>query len=82
MQARKDCGGQKKALRHEYSPTQTIAELFRSEGYDGVAYKSAFGEDAYSIALFDIDSAKQLNGAIYKTKSVDAPLSPPSGLDR
>jgi hypothetical protein len=55
----------------EYAPTQIIAELFRSEGYDGVAYKSAFGEDAYSVALFDIDSANQLNGAIYKTKAVE-----------
>src|SRR5262249_30685866 len=37
----------------EYAATQTIAELFRSNGYDGIEYKSAFGTDAFSIALFD-----------------------------
>jgi hypothetical protein len=59
----------------DYAPTQTLAELFRSEGYDGVAYKSAFGEDGYSIALFDLDSASQLNGVLYKTKSVEFKFS-------
>jgi hypothetical protein len=54
----------------EYAATQTIAELFRNEGYDGIAYKSAFGEDGYSVALFDLDSARQLDGAVFKTKSV------------
>jgi hypothetical protein len=28
----------------EYAATQTIAELFHSEGYDGVAYKTALPE--------------------------------------
>ncbi len=39
----------------EYAPTQILAELFRSLGYDGVAYKSAFGEDGYNVAFFNID---------------------------
>ena len=39
----------------EYAPTQILAELFRSLGYDGVAYKSAFGEDGYNVAIFNID---------------------------
>ncbi len=39
----------------EYAPTQILAELFRSLGYDGVAYKSAFGEDGYNVAIFSID---------------------------
>lgn len=39
----------------EYAPTQILAELFRSLGYDGVAYKSAFGEDGYNVAVFNID---------------------------
>lgn len=50
----------------EYAATQILAELFKSEGYDGVAYKSAFGEDAYNVALFDLDSAKQLDCALYE----------------
>ena len=28
----------------EYAPTQVLAELFRDQGYDGVAYKSALAE--------------------------------------
>lgn len=39
----------------EYAPTQILAEKFRSLGYDGVAYKSSFGEDGYNIAIFSID---------------------------
>jgi len=39
----------------DYAPTQILAELFRSLGYDGVAYKSAFGEDGYNVAIFNID---------------------------
>ena len=41
----------------EYVPTQVIAELFKREGYDGIAYKSAFGENGYNICLFDVDAA-------------------------
>jgi RES domain len=54
----------------DYAPTQVLAELFRSEGYDGVAYKSAFGDDGFSVALFELDSARQLNGALHEVKSV------------
>lgn len=39
----------------EYAPTQILAELFRSLGYDGVAYKSAFGEDGYNVAIYNVD---------------------------
>jgi RES domain-containing protein len=39
----------------DYAPTQILTELFRSLGYDGVAYKSAFGEDGYNVAIFNID---------------------------
>jgi len=55
----------------EYASTQTIAELFKSEGYDGVAYKSAFGADAFSVALFDIDAAKQVDCTLYRTDAVE-----------
>ena len=55
----------------DYAPTQILAELFRSEGYDGVAYKSAFGENGFNVALFDLDSAKQLNGFLYKVESIE-----------
>jgi RES domain-containing protein len=54
----------------DYAATQIMAELFRSEGYDGVAYKSAFGVDGFNVALFDLDSAKQADGALYEVKDL------------
>ena len=41
----------------DYLSTQILVELFRSEGFDGIAYRSAFGEKSTNIALFDLDSA-------------------------
>lgn len=54
-----------------YAPTQVIAERFRKEGYDGVVYKSPFGEDGFNVALFDIDSADCVNGFLYEAKSIE-----------
>jgi hypothetical protein len=59
----------------DYAATQTIAELFRNEGYDGVGYKSPFGAEGYSVVLFDIKSARQINGLLYKVESVDFKFS-------
>ena len=55
----------------EYVPTQIVAELFKSAGYDGIVYKSAFGEDGYNIALFDAADADLTFCALYKAKSVE-----------
>jgi len=55
----------------DYAPTQTLAELFCSKGYDGLAYKSAFGEDGYNIALFDLESATVINCALVKVTELD-----------
>jgi hypothetical protein len=41
-----------------YIPTQIIAEALRLQGYDGVAYKSGYGENGLNIALFDINAAE------------------------
>jgi len=46
-------------LRAEYAPTQIIAELFKNNDYDGIAYKSSYG-DGYNIALFDFDTVEML----------------------
>ncbi len=54
-----------------YAPTQLIAERFRNEGFDGVVYKSPFGEDGFNVALFDIDSADCVNGFLYEAKSIE-----------
>lgn len=42
----------------DYVATQIIAELFRTNGYDGIMYKSPFGDDGYTTALFDVAAAK------------------------
>lgn len=42
--------------RADYAATQLIAELFRKDGLDGIAYRSAFGL-GHNIALFDPNAA-------------------------
>ena len=41
-----------------YVPTQIIAETIRLHGYDGIAYKSGYGEDGLNVALFDLSAAE------------------------
>ncbi len=41
----------------DYVPTQVIAELFRHNGFDGIAYRSALSEKGYNVALFDLNAA-------------------------
>lgn len=53
----------------DYVPTQIIAELFKSEGFDGVVYKSALS-DGFNIALFNIDTARMLNCFLYETREI------------
>jgi hypothetical protein len=41
----------------DYVPTQTLAEEFKLHRFDGVAYKSRYGEESFNVALFDIGAA-------------------------
>lgn len=59
----------------DYVATQIIAELFKDAGYDGVAYKSNFGEKGYNIALFDIDAADLINCGLHRVDSIDMKFS-------
>ena len=43
----------------DYVPTQVIAELIKSKGYNGIKYKSSVGEGE-NIALFDVGIAERL----------------------
>ena len=54
----------------DYVATQILSELFKREGFGGVAYRSNFGENGHNIALFDIESAKLINGTLCKVTSV------------
>lgn len=54
----------------DYVPTQIIAELFKREGFDGVGYKSNFGDDGFNLALFDLDAAEPINCGLYRVDRV------------
>jgi RES domain-containing protein len=54
----------------DYVPTQVIAELFKTAGYDGIAYKSAFGDDGCNIALFNLADAELTACALHEVKSL------------
>jgi hypothetical protein len=44
----------------DYVPTQIIAELFKTNGFHGIKYKSLFS-NGKNLALFDINAAKQID---------------------
>lgn len=52
-----------------YAPTQVIAELFKTNGYDGIAYKSMLGE-GYNVALFCVQSTELISCYLYEVKKV------------
>lgn len=52
-----------------YVPTQIIAELFKSKGFDGIGYASNFG-DGFNLAIFDLDAAELLNCGLNRVDRV------------
>ncbi len=54
----------------EYIPTQIIAELFKSEGFDGIVYKSLLSEEGFNLALFNLDDAEVTYCALYEAASI------------
>ncbi len=58
----------------EYAPTQVLSELFKSNGFDGIVYSSALNKGK-NIALFDIDSAKQLNCFLFTVDNISFEFS-------
>lgn len=55
----------------DYAATQVIAEVFRREGFDGLAYRSAFGTDRFNIALFDLKAADLVMCALHEIRDVE-----------
>ncbi len=53
----------------DYVPTQILAELFKSEGFDGVCFKSSMGA-GHNFVLFDLGMADLMNCTVMETKSV------------
>lgn len=54
----------------EYVPTQIITEVFKSNSFDGIAYKSNFGK-GHNIALFDLETAELLKCYLYEIKKME-----------
>jgi hypothetical protein len=56
----------------DYVPTQILAELFKTSGYDGIIYNSLLTKDKddKNIVLFDIDSAKVLDPKLYQVTKI------------
>lgn len=58
----------------DYAPTQILAELFRSHGYDAIGYKSQFGDDGerkgYNIAVFNPDDIEIVTGRPCKVNGI------------
>jgi hypothetical protein len=54
----------------KYLPTQFLSEKLKTEGYDGVAYKSSLNEKGYNIALFDPQKAQCISCRMYEIKKM------------
>ena len=53
----------------DYVPTQILAELFKTHGFDGVAYRSSLGP-GHNIALFDLEAAELIDRSVFRVKDV------------
>jgi hypothetical protein len=47
-----------------------LVELFRDEGFDGIAYRSAFGERSTNLALFDLECAELKSCQLHEVTNV------------
>lgn len=59
----------------DYVPTQILAEAFKRHGFDGIAYKSSYGEDGFNVALFDVRAADLINCGLYRIKDVSVVMT-------
>ena len=64
----------------EYLPTQYLADLFKSAGYDGVKYNSSVIRKGYNLLIFNIRVAKcnkcrlySVSELIYKARAFGRP---------
>lgn len=58
----------------DYVGTQSISEVFRKRGLDGIAYRSAFGK-GHNIAFFDLDAAQILSCQLYEVTDIHLSFS-------
>jgi hypothetical protein len=53
----------------EYIPTQILAELFKSEGFDGICYKISIGQ-GLNYTLFNVYAAEFIKSSIMKCSAI------------
>lgn len=53
-----------------YAATQILAEAFKTEGYDGIIYKTAFSHDGHNVALFDLNCASFIDASLFRVREV------------
>jgi RES domain-containing protein len=56
--------------RAHYAPTQIIAEMFRTNGLDGLAYKSSLKRSGLNIAIFDQTAVRMFRASIFHVKLI------------
>ena len=55
----------------DYIPKQIVAELFKTNGFDGIKYKSLFN-NGENLALFDINAAEQIgDGKVFQVTKIN-----------
>jgi hypothetical protein len=59
----------------EYVPTQIITELYRNDGFDGLAYNSSFSK-GHNILLFDINCAEIIDCSLCSVKNITYEFEP------
>jgi len=53
-----------------YVPTQYLAEVFKTRGYDGILYKSSLNEEGYNVALFNPAAAELFKCSMFRVEGV------------
>ena len=53
-----------------YAASQYLAEVFKKEGYDGIAYRSSLNEEGYNLALFDPNRVQPGKRFLHKVISI------------
>lgn len=59
----------------EYTPSQYLCEFVKSEGYDGVVYRSSLS-DGVNLALFDPGKAEAVDLEVFQVERVDVGAKP------
>ncbi len=55
----------------DYIPTQILTELFKQNGYDGIVYRSQFGENGFNVVLFKTEDAEPINCAPFQVSKIE-----------